>query len=1201
MGKQQKMKHKFGAAKYISIPLLLNMFTLPAHADGQYYWWNQGGFNCLGQNSPGGPSFNTNSLEGTVSLTIQRSIETNAAYPYYCLTLLSLEPNGSSYYDEYAPLYPWTIPVRGQTGAGGGYRFFDDVIRIKGLKIDPKNTGSTCNSVGNPINPSIGNKFELVKDYVDDFKSTGLSFERIYNSTSLYVSHGIGWGWTHLFSARLTLSPSKKIVSVARSDGKILLFKFLNGTWLPDTDINDRLLQLVDASGVITGWRYIVAHDNSSELYDTAGRLLSITDRAGQIKTLTYSDATTPLTVAPSAGLLIRVTDALGRQLNFVYATAGRIIKMTDPAGGIFTYGYDANNNLSSVTYPDGKSKQYLYENTTFIHALTGILDENGARYATWSYDALGRAITSEHSVGVEKVTLTYNVDGSASITDALGTTRTQTFQVVQGVVKSGGQSQPGGSGCAAAASNFTYDANGNVASRSDFNGTKTCYAYDLARNLETVRLEGVSASTACPANLATYTPSTVAGSAERKFSTQWNQSFRLPTQIAEPLRITTYTYDAKGNVLSKTVQPTADSTGALGLAATAAGSPRIDTYTYNTVGQVLTADGPRTDAADITTYTYDAQGNLAGVSNALNQATTLGGYDANGRPGTLTDPNGLLTTLIYDVRGRLTSRSTGGETTSYTYDGVGQLLSVTAPSGARYNYSYDAAHRLSDIADSTGNHIHYTLDAMGNRTKEEAFDSAGVVIQTHSRVFDALNRLWKDIGAVNQTTTYAYDANGNLTGITDALNRQSSRSYDALNRLISSTDAANGVTRYGYDGLDQLVQVTDPKNLVTQYQRDGLGNLQQQTSPDTGVTANTYDAAGNVLTRTDAKGQIASYSYDALNRLVGISYVGSPAQAVSYQYDQGTNGIGHLTGLTDATGVTSYSYDQHGRLTGETHQSHGAIYTTAYGYDAQGRLSGITYPSGRTVNYSFDGMGRISQVATSFNGTSKVLASGIVYQPFGGVSSFTFGDGQTAPIQRYTRQRDQDGRVASYTLNGKALSIGYDAASQIAFVSDPLNLANTANYSYDPLSRLTSYTQNTTSQNFGYDADGNRLSQTLGSTTSNYSYVPGSNKLSTIQTGATTQSLTQDANGATTSDASRQYGYDVRGRLIQATTAQGIINYEVNALGLRVRKQVPYSNSDILYHYDLQGHLIGESLTGTTQFNREYIYLGDQPVAVMQ
>ena len=150
-------------------------------------------------------------------------------------------------------------------------------------------------------------------------------------------------------------------------------------------------------------------------------------------------------------------------------------------------------------------------------------------------------------------------------------------------------------------------------------------------------------------------------------------------------------------------------------------------------------------------------------------------------------------------------------------------------------------------------------------------------------------------------------------------------------------------------------------------------------------------------------------------------------------------------------------------------------------------------------------------------------------------------------------------------------------------------------------MSRLTGYTQNTPNQGYSYDADGNRISQTIGSTSTAYGYAPGSNRLTGIQTGANQQSLTHDANGATTGDATRQYAYDNRGRLIQATTAQGVINYEVNALGLRVRKQVPYANSDTTYHYDTQGHLIGESPTGGTQFTREYIYLGDQPVAVLQ
>jgi hypothetical protein len=45
----------------------------------------------------------------------------------------------------------------------------------------------------------------------------------------------------------------------------------------------------------------------------------------------------------------------------------------------------------------------------------------------------------------------------------------------------------------------------------------------------------------------------------------------------------------------------------------------------------------------------------------------------------------------------------------------------------------------------------------------------------------------------------------------------------------------------------------------------------------------------------------------------------------------------------------------------------------------------------------------------------------------------------------------------------------------------------------------------------------------------------------------------------------------------------------------------VPYAGTDTGYHYDSGGHLIEEGTTGTSQFSREYIYLGDIPVAVMQ
>ena len=1088
--------------------------------------------------------------------------------------------------------------------------------------IPQKNVGPPSSCAGtNPCNAGTGNKFQPETDYAG-IGVYPLHAGRIYNSgagTPSIITPTV-WGsqWRGFYDRSIAVVTNSVATTavISREDGKQRYYKLTSGTWVGDADVVGNLV-----GSASTGWTYVNESDET-ETYNATGQLVSITNRSGQVQTLTYSDGTAsspnggyvldatgaPTTTILPAGKLIRVTDPVSRTLQYGYDAAGRVVKMTDPIGGAYLYTYSdttATANLTTVTYPDGKVRTYLYGETanvsstpntgvSYAHDLTGIVDENGTRYASWTYDAAGRAISSEHGAfgsGIDHVGLSYGTpdlsgNSTTTVTDVMGTTRSYTFSTLLGVVKNSGITGSPCNGCTAA---FSYDTNGNVASRTDFNGNKTTYVYDLTRNLETSRTEGLTSAGA-------KTPAT------RTINTTWNATYRLPASITEQdtsgasavtLRTTTFSYDPSANLLTKTV--TDGQTPAL---------TRTFTYTYDTLGHRLTADGARTDAADITHYAYDAQGNLVTVANALNQITTLVGYDANGRPGTITDPNGLVTILSYDPRGRLLSRDAGGEVTRYSYDGVGNLTGVTLPSGAAYTYTYDAAHRLIQIADALNDKLVYTLDNADNRIKEQLYDSTGTLVQTHSRVFDALDRLYQDIGAVNQTTTYAYDANGNLTGITDPLNRLSTNAYDALNRLSQVTNPDTGVIQYGYDGLDQLTQVTDPRNLVTRYSRDGLGDLDQQVSPDTGTTANTFDAAGNLLTRLDAKGQLATYSYDALNRLTGISYSGgtSPAQTVAYQYDQGSNGIGHLTQITDVTGTTNYSYDQHGRLISDTKQEYGATYTTAYAYDAQGRLNAISYPSGRTVNYSFDSVGRISQIATTFNGTTTILASSITYWPFGGVQSFNYGDGSTAPVQSYTRQFDQDGRIASYTLNGNPMAIGYDAASQISFISDSANLANTANYNYDPMSRLTSFTQGSSSQNFGYDLDGNRVSQTIGSTPSSYGYPPTSNQLNSVQVGsAAPQSVTQDAIGATTADPARQYTYDVRGRLVQTSTAQGVINYEVNALGLRVRKQVPYANTDTLYHYDAEGHLIDENENGNTRFTREYIYLGDLPVAVMQ
>jgi len=758
---------------------------------------------------------------------------------------------------------------------------------------NPKNLGpsdscSATPTTPNPITLGTGNKYLVETAYVGT-GSFPLFFSRVYNSADT--------GWRNNPSGRsISLGTNGTTATVQRGTGKSLVFTQSGTTWVTDTDTTDKLVKLA------SGWTYTNASDEI-EMYNSTGYLSTIKDRRGLTQTYTYSDGTTgtnggyvldangnPTTTVLPAGLMIRIADASNRALNFGRDSSSRIVKLTDPAGGNYLYGYDANNNLVSVTYPDGSIRQYGYNeqdktgNTNQPHTLTGITDKQnssdpGTRYASYWYDAQGRAVKEEHApdlaLNIDKYSLTYNTDATGNptntvVTDPLNSARTYNFTTILGVVKSTGTNQPGGSGCGAASSALTYDANGNVTSRADFNQHKTCYAYDTqGRNLETARVEGLNSGDVCATALAA---TTLSGDT-RKISTQWHAYWRLPVKVAEPKRLTTWVYNGDiyqgvtvscapagaligtqpiGVLCKKIIQATIDSTGVQGLSATIDSTiaARIWSYTYDGNGQVLTADGPRTDVADITTYTYYStddttvptpkyrHGDLWKITNALSQTTQITSYDGNGRPLTLIDPNTVTTTLAYWPRGWLKSKTVGSKTTSYDYDNVGQLKYVTLADGSYIDYTYDAAHRLTDITDRLLNRIHYTLDAIGNRTLEEVFDANSVLSTKKGRDFDALNRLWHDIAYFNDPNTqiktqYTYDANGNLTTITPPANsgtdttyRTTTFYYDALNRLAGVFDPVNTTvhpTQYGYDGIDQVKTITDPRNLTTSYTLNAL------------------------------------------------------------------------------------------------------------------------------------------------------------------------------------------------------------------------------------------------------------------------------------------------------------------------------------------------------------------------------------------
>jgi YD repeat-containing protein len=529
--------------------------------------------------------------------------------------------------------------------------------------VDSEKNPCKTNCEGNPINVGTMSKIQVEKDYSTDSAHDSLKFERMYNSTGFtadgmrpYVT--LGARWRHNFDQHVVLyeTTSKSTAAVMRRDGSVLKFTLTSGVWTPDADVVDTLQRLTDGSGNPVGWTYTTA-ENDVETYDVEGRLTLITFRNGKTQSLTYSTSSTSPSIAPVAGLLIGVTDNFGRSLQFVYDANKRMQNFTDPSGGTFGFTYDAAANLTSVTRPGGTSRTYVYgelahtQNVLYANHLTGIIDEGNVRFATYSYDSFGRAIKTSHAGGVDETTVAYTVSGgnvtAAAVTDPLGMSRSKSFVFRRGLVKNSGVVE------GSASTALTYDTNGNLTRSKDKNGNSTCFAYD-SRHLESVRVEGFAPSVAsCPADLAAYTPAT--GAAERKVSTAWHSTIRMPTSIVEANRTTSFTHDSSGNVLTRTVTDTATS------------ATRSWTYTYDTYGRVLTEDGPRTDVSDVTTYSYYTCttgyqcGQVNTITNALGHVTTYNSYNAHGQPTQITDANGLVTSLAYDLRQRLTDRCVGG------------------------------------------------------------------------------------------------------------------------------------------------------------------------------------------------------------------------------------------------------------------------------------------------------------------------------------------------------------------------------------------------------------------------------------------------------------------------------------------------------------------------------------------------------------
>ncbi len=1038
---------------------------------------------------------------------------------------------------------------------------------------DPDDTPG-CGCGGDPISLGTGNLFEQAVDY----KTVGrnkLSYTRYYNSLASSTTYAttLGKNWRSNYDRYLRLSTSSVVAE--RADGQQITFTLNGSAWTSDSDVDVKLTN----SG--STWT-LTDRNDAIETYAAAraseALLQTIQTHNGYTQTLSYS----------SSNQLSTVTDSFNRQLAFTYAN-GLLQTLSTPDGMVLTYGF-TGNLLTSISYPTSPvtSQTYVYENTSFPNALTGIIDENGNRYTSWSYDATGRALSSQHAGGAGLSTVTYNSDGSATLTSPLGLQQVYKFTTLQGIPKLTEIDRLATTGVPAAKFTFTYDTNGYTASQTDWNGTVTKYVNDVHGQPTTV--------------------SEAAGTPQARTTTiTYHTTYHLPLKIVQPGVTSSFTYDKSGELLTKTSTDTTTATTPY----STGGQTRTWTYTWSNF-LLASLKRPRTDVSALMQFTYDGSGALTAVTNAASQTTQVTQHLPGGLPQTFVDPNGVTTNFAYDARLRLLSSTVntaaGALPTSYSYDAAGNVLTITLPDGSAFANTYDAAHRLTGVSDLFNESIAFALDAQGDRTSTNVLDVNGNQQRTRADTFDPLGRLVQETGGAGQATSYAYDSNNNLQAITDPLSHVTQRTFDPLNRLIKATDPAKSVTTITFDTMNRPISVTNANGGITTYVFDGFGDLIQRVSPDTGTTVYHYDPDGNLTQSIDGSGATVNYSYDALDRILSASFPADAKENVAYSYDQSGYGFsaGHLTTVTDAVGTLSRSYDERGNVLSETRVGGGATLSTTYTYDAAGRISSITYPSGWMIAYTRDTMGRVKAVNAQGTGgaTATPVVSNVTYQPFGPMNALTFGNGISE-----ARAFDLDYRLTSVADTGtnpvSILGYSYDAANDVLSVTDGVTASNSQTLAYDTLNRLTSAAGGFGSLGYTYDALSNRLTDSLGgSTTTTYGYAAKSNQLASATASGAAQAVTytkagningfNPAAGAITS-----LTYNQAGQL--ATVMAGgntVAQYTYDAFGHRMVR-VGAITGTTLFQYGLGSHLIEET-DGQGNALADYVYLDGMPVAVI-
>ncbi|MFA5820836.1 MAG: RHS repeat-associated core domain-containing protein [Candidatus Gracilibacteria bacterium] len=735
----------------------------------------------------------------------------------------------------------------------------------------------------------------------------------------------------------------------------------------------------------ITGTTYAT----TQAAYNSYGLTTSETDPRGNITTYTYDannllpttvknalNQTTTITYDYSSGKPLTITDANGAKLSYTYDAFDRLLTgnqsdFSNPATLVLKTDYTYNDNFPrSVT-----QKNYL-DNTNHANAY-------------FYYDGLGRVIqeraeaestnfsvkdTLYNSRGlVQKTSLPYFSSGSARtnpttqnalytsfVYDAIGRP-TQVADATGTVQNSYDQWALTTTDQLNHKKDFKKDAYDRLAQVTEYNNSNlynTTYTYDALGNL--TRL------TDALGNLRNFTYDALS---------RRTKSEDLHAPADATFGIWNYTYDAAGNI-------------------TTAKDPRdmTATYTYDALNRQLTEDSSGTAFIEFTN-TYDT------CENGKGQLCTTSMGDGTFNFAYAYFPLGLQKSETKQIS-TLTNQST-----SFSYDRLGNPLTITYPDATKAAYTYDSAGQLETVTTKLSNQSVFQplinsleYSPLGQTTK---LTYANGTVTTNTYDQNALYRLTQKLTTKGtqklQKLDYTIDPVGNITKIVDSsdtvpvgpynssLAKTSNFTYDDLYRLTSATitGAVSGQNYTQTFAYDALGNITGKSGLGTYLYQGNTGTNYANPHAVTaiGTQTYTYDKSGNV-TADNAWNYTWSYR-GLMTSSVTKPLGGAPYILIGYKYDAAGNRILKTTGGTKLTYYINQYYDLEGTQTKrhiyagseKVATIDGPVATATTAYHHADHLSGSSVETNQTgsvlqlTDYHPYGTTRFERTASAYTG----------------------------------------------------------------------------------------------------------------------------------------------------------------------------------------------------------------------------------------